>query len=78
MKPVVRDPVVLERMRVALDLSEAAMEMMLQNLRRRFPDADEAEIRRRFDEWLCHRPGAEHGDASGPGFRAVDPRERFG
>jgi hypothetical protein len=68
MKQPIRDPAVLARMRTAFDLYELAEAMMRQNLRRRHPDASEAEIERLFFEWLQHRPGAEHGDASGPGF----------
>ena len=64
---------VLERMRLTFDLFEASVEMTRLNLRRRFPDADEEEIERRLVEWLHTRPGAEHGDASGPHFRV---RER--
>lgn len=65
----------MERMRLAFDRFEAAEEMMRLNLRRRHPDADVDEIERRLTEWLHtrSRPGAEHGDASGPHFRV---RER--
>jgi hypothetical protein len=38
---------------------------MLQNLRRRFPDASEEEIEWRLAAWLKERPGAEFGDAEG-------------
>lgn len=68
-----RDPAVIARMRLTFDLFEAAEEMMRLNLRRRFPDAEDEEIERRLTEWLQTRPGAEHGDASGPHFRV---RER--
>lgn len=64
---------VMERMRLTFDLFEAAEQMMRLNLRRRHPEADEEEIERRLTEWLHTRPGAEHGDASGPHFRV---RER--
>ena len=64
-----RDPAVIERMRLTFDLFEAAEQMMRLNLRRRFPDAEDEEIERRLTEWLHTRPGAEHGDASGPHFR---------
>lgn len=56
-------------MKLAFDLYEGAEQMMRLNLRRRYPEADEEEIERRLGEWLRTRPGAEHGDASGPGFR---------
>lgn len=68
-----RDSAVIERMRLTFDLFEAAEQMMRLNLRRRHPEADEEEIERRLTEWLHTRPGAEHGDASGPQFRV---RER--
>jgi hypothetical protein len=55
----------LEKMRVTLDLFEAAVEIQRQNLRRRNPAATDAEIERLVDAWLEHRPGAEHGDAEG-------------
>ena len=64
------DPTVAaRRFRTALDLFEAGVGMMRQNLRRRFPDADEQEIAERLTKWLQERPGAEHGDCIG---RPVD------
>lgn len=54
-----------ERLRIALDLHDAGVEMMRQNLRRRHPGADEQEIERLLIAWLHERPGAEHGDAVG-------------
>ena len=54
-----------QRFRTALDLFEAGVGMMRQNLRRRFPDADEKEIAERLAQWLQERPGAEHGDCTG-------------
>lgn len=56
----ISDPAVLARMRTTFDLCRAADEIMLQNLRRRFPDADEAELHRRFGEWRRKRPADEH------------------
>ena len=56
-------------MRLTFELFEAAEQMMRLNLRRRIPEADGEEIERRLTEWLHTRPGAEHGDASGPHFR---------
>lgn len=53
------------RFRVALDLFEAGEAILRQSLRRRHPDADEAEIESRIVAWLQQRPGAEHGDAVG-------------
>jgi hypothetical protein len=48
-----------------LDLFEAGVEMMRQNLRRQFPEADEKEIASRLAQWLQERPGAEFGDCDG-------------
>ncbi len=59
------DPVVFKRLQVALELFETAQLIMRQNLRRRHPELDQAEIERRLIEWRHHRPGAEHGDGVG-------------
>ena len=61
--------------RLTLDLFDAGVQVMRQNLRRQHPDADEQEIDRRLSSWLRTRPGAEHGDSSG---RAVDIDARLG
>jgi len=53
------------RYQLALDLFEAAEQIMRQNLRRRFPDAGPDEIEARLVDWLHERPGAELGDAVG-------------
>lgn len=71
MKEPIRDPKVMSRMKMAFDLYETAEAIMRQNLRRRFPDAQETEIERQLVDWLHRRPGAEHGD--GPGR----PSRRF-
>jgi hypothetical protein len=55
----------VQRLRVALDLFESGVDLMRQNLRRRHPDAGDAEIEAKLDEWLSERPGAECGDAEG-------------
>jgi len=55
-----------ERLRCALDMHEAGVALMRQNLRRRHPDASEAQIDERLAEWLATRPGAEFGDCPGP------------
>ena len=69
------DATVLARMDLAFDLYETSDEIMRQNLRRRNPEASEEEIEELFQQWLLERPGAEHGDASGPTFRVrkIDP-----
>lgn len=53
------------RFQLALDLHEAGVLLMRQNLRRRHPSDSEKEIDARVEAWLLHRPGAEHGDAEG-------------
>jgi hypothetical protein len=63
-----------KKLRLALDLFDAGVDMMRQTLRRRFPEASDAEIERRIDAWLHERPGAEDGDA--PGRRVAWPRRR--
>lgn len=51
-----KDPAVIERMRLLFDLYETSEEIMRQNLRRKHPEADEAEIERRLIAWLHDRP----------------------
>lgn len=72
MEPI-RDPEVRRRMELAFDLYEFSDQLMRQNFRRRFPKADEAEIERRFVEWLQTRPGAVHGDGPQPSRSAAGP-----
>jgi hypothetical protein len=64
----------LRNLRIAFDLHEAGVALMRQNLRRRFPEADEGEIDARLAAWLHERPGAEFGDAEG--LPATWPRRR--
>ncbi len=61
----IRDPAVLRRMEIAFDLYQTAEIIMRQNLRRRHPELDDAEIEQRLAEWRKRRPGAEHGDGVG-------------
>jgi hypothetical protein len=56
-------------MQVAFDLAEFASQMKRQQFRRKNPAATEAELDALMTQWYRHRPGAEDGDASGPGFR---------
>lgn len=51
--------------RATLDLFEAGVALMRQNLRRQHPHATEAEIDDRLRAWLRYRPGAEFGDCPG-------------
>ena len=60
--------------RATLDLFDAGLSLMRQNLRRSHPDASDDEIERRLGEWLADRPGAELGDCPG---RPVDLSTRL-
>lgn len=51
-----------ERLLSALELSDAGIALMRQNLRRRWPDASTVEIEARLQVWLQERPGSEFGD----------------
>lgn len=42
----------VERLRIALDLFEAGVDIMRQRLRRERPDASEEEIEREVEAWL--------------------------
>ncbi len=56
-----------------MDLFQAGVDMMRQNLRRQYRDESNHEIQARLIKWLSHRPGAEQGDCTG---RVVDwPRK---
>lgn len=54
-----------ERFQLALDLHDLGERMLRQRLRRKHPQATEAELDAKVAAWLAHRPGAEHGDAEG-------------
>jgi hypothetical protein len=58
-----------QRLRIALDLHDLGVQMMRQNLHRRYPALNDGEIEAKLLEWLRTRPGAEHGDGVG------NPRE---
>jgi hypothetical protein len=61
--------------RLTLDLFDAGVQLMRQNLRRRDPGADDQAIERQLVRWLRDRPGAEHGDCQG---RPLDIVTRIG
>lgn len=44
------------RLRAAFEMHDTGMKLQRQNLRRRNPDASEAEIDRLFEQWLHDRP----------------------
>ncbi len=75
MREVVRDPEVVDRMRMTFELYELAEAMKRQNTRRRHPELGDAEVEEQVLEWLYHRPGAEHGDADGASFIRRGRRE---
>lgn len=57
---------------LALEMFDVGVELMRQNLRRKFPRASPRLIDAKLQAWLLHRPGAEHGDAAGrPSKRLV-------
>ncbi len=59
------DELASQRLAMAFELYHVGEAIMRQNLRRKFPRADEGEIERRLVEWLLSRPGAVHGDTVG-------------
>jgi Rv0078B-related antitoxin len=60
--------------RITLDLFDAGLDLMRQNLRRNHPDADGEHVERLLHAWLLDRPGAESGDCPG---RPVDVKTRL-
>jgi Rv0078B-related antitoxin len=64
----------VENLRLTFELHEAGVDLMRQNLRRRWLDAPADEIEARLFAWLRERPGAEFGDASGEVVRWPRPR----
>ena len=56
---------VADAFRATLDLFEAGVDLMRQNLRRRHPEANDEAIEELLHEWLLDRPGAASGDAAG-------------
>jgi Rv0078B-related antitoxin len=69
---VKRDPAVIARMEMLFDLYETSEAIMRQNLRRRHPDADEAEIERLLHAWLLDRPHERWKSAPRAGERPAD------
>lgn len=55
-----------DRLAVALDLTQAGLELRLQRHRREHPDATPEELDAVAREWWSDRSGAPDGDASGP------------
>ena len=65
----------MERIRVALELTQLAEQMLRQRLRRTQPELSDEAVEREVDAWYMKRPDAQHGDAVG---QPIDVRERFG
>jgi len=60
-----REKLIAARFKTTLDLFEMGQAMLRQKLRRKHPEASEAEIEAKVREWLHRRPGAEYGDGVG-------------
>ena len=69
MKKVIRDPAVLERMKMAYELCDLAETMQRQNNRRRHPELSNAEVEDRLVQWLARSPEEEIGEADLKFFR---------
>ena len=54
-------PSASDAFRTTLDLFTAGVDLMRQNLRRNYPEADDDEIDRRLRQWLHDRPGEAPG-----------------
>lgn len=55
-----------DRLRVALELADAGIALMRQNLCRAHPAASDEELDRLLSDWIEQRPGALRGDCPGP------------
>lgn len=56
---------IAEALQTTLDLFDAGLDLMRQNLRRADLSATDDEIDDRLVKWLHERPGAEAGDCAG-------------
>jgi hypothetical protein len=65
---------VVESFRTTLDLFQTGVDLMRQNLRRRYPEASDEHLERLLRQWLLDRPGAESGDCPG---RRIDVNTRL-
>ncbi len=63
--PTPKEELIAARFQTILALFETAEAMLRQKLRRKHPEASEAEIEAQVREWLQRRPGAEYGDGVG-------------
>ncbi len=58
-----------ERLALACELLDDALEMLRLRLSREHPAWTEDQIERELSRWLHDRPGAEDGDIAGPSLR---------
>ena len=58
-----------ERLELACELFDDALEMLRLRVEREHPDWDEDAVERELERWLLDRPGAEFGDIAGPHLR---------
>ena len=49
-----------ERLRITFELHEAGVAMQRERLRRKFPEATEAELTAKVNEWLAFQPDRPH------------------
>lgn len=54
-----------ERLEVAFDLFDFAIELIEARVLRERPGASPSDVDAAVNAWLSHRPGAGHGDAEG-------------
>ena len=60
------DQLLIARFQTTLDLWTTGVALRRQSIRRAHPDATEAEVEARVNQWLQERPGAETGDGPRP------------
>lgn len=49
-----------DRMRITFELHDAGVAMQRERLRRKFPEATDAEINAKLNEWLAYQPERPH------------------
>ncbi len=62
-------------MQMTFELYQVAEAMKRQNIRRRHPELNDAEVEEQVLEWLYRRPGVVVGDADGASFIRRGRRE---
>jgi hypothetical protein len=64
-------PSAAERLALACELFDDALEMLRLRLERQHPDWTDDAIERELERWVVARPGAEDGDVAGPNLRVT-------